>query len=79
MPVIRLRINEKIYNKLIAVLSKFRKEDVEVIIEDQHFQKNQKYLHSELEQIKEGNAIFLDIDQVEEKLEKIISQDEDHF
>ncbi len=71
---IKLRINDKVYDRLIGLLSKFNREELEIIPEDAEFIKNQKYLAAELSEIKEGKATFVDIDEAEERLGKIISK-----
>jgi hypothetical protein len=76
MQTIRLRINDRIYDKLIWLLSKFNKDEVEIIPENVEFIENQKYLNSELNEITQGKAKFVDINEVNERLETIISRNE---
>ena len=76
MQTIRLRIDDRIYDKLIWFLSKFSKDEIEIISEDVEFIKNQKYLNSELKEIIQGEANFVDIDEVNERLETIIVKNE---
>ncbi|MFA5647197.1 MAG: hypothetical protein WC951_02705 [Bacteroidales bacterium] len=76
MQTIRLRINDKIYDKLIWLLSKFGKDEIEIIPENDEFIKNQKYLNSELNEIIQGEAKFVDINNVNERLETIIARNE---
>lgn len=66
MQTIKLRINDKVYDRLIGLLSKFNREELEIIPEDAAFIKNQKYLASELNEINEGKATFVDIDGADE-------------
>ena len=76
MQTIRLRINDKIYDKLTWLLSKFGKDEIEIIPENDEFIKNQKYLNSELNEIIQGGAKFVDINNVNERLETIIARNE---
>lgn len=76
MQTIRLRINDRIYDKLIWLLSKFSKDEVEIIPENAEFIENQKYLNSELDEIIQGEANFIDINVVNDRLEKVISRNE---
>lgn len=76
MQTIRLRINDKIYDKLIWLLSKFNNDEVEIISENAEFIENQKYLNSELNEIIQGKAKFLDIYEVNQRLETIIAKNE---
>ena len=72
MHTIRLRVNDKAYNKLISLLSKFTSQEVEIIPEDISFEESKKYLTEELDDIKSGKAIFLSIDEVNSSLENVI-------
>lgn len=72
MQTIKLRINDKIYDKLMGLLSNFKRAGLEIIPENAEFIKNQKYLTAELKGIKEGKATFVDIEEAEERLANII-------
>ena len=76
MQTIRLRINDRIYDKLIWLLSKFNSDEIEIITENADFIENQKYLTSEFNEIIQGKAVFVDINEVNERLEKIIARNE---
>ncbi len=76
MQTIRLRINDRIYDKLIWLLSKFNSDEIEIITENAEFIENQKYLTSELNEIIQGKTVFVDIKEVNERLEKIIVRNE---
>lgn len=77
MHTLRLKISDKVFDKIIWLLSKFSKEEVEIINEDAEFFENQKYLQEELDAIQNGNAKFLEFEEVERKLEDIIKKHED--
>jgi len=76
MQTIRLRINDRIYDKLIWLLSKFNNDEIEIISENAEFIENQKYLNSELNEIIQGKEKFVDINEVNERLETIIAKNE---
>ena len=76
MQTIRLRINDRIYDNLMWLLSKFNKDEIEIISENTEFLENQKYLNSELNEIIQGKAKFIDINEVNERLETIIDRHE---
>jgi predicted transcriptional regulator len=76
MQTIRLRINDRIYDKLIWLLSKFNTDEIEIISENAEFIENQNYLNSELNEIIQGKAKFVDINEVNEKLDTIIAKNE---
>lgn len=83
MHSIRLKINDKIYEKVLWLLSKFNKDEVEIILEETEeesaFSNNRKYLKKELEEILEGKAKFLSEEEAEYRLEKIIRKYEDRL
>ncbi|HUH74170.1 MAG TPA: hypothetical protein VLZ75_07165 [Chitinophagales bacterium] len=79
MHTIKLKINDKVFDRLIWFLSKFSKDEVEIIEEDTEFIENQKYLKKEFDEILSGNATFLEMDEVEARLEKIIKRNEDNL
>jgi hypothetical protein len=76
MHTVRLKINDKVYDRFIWFLSKFSKDEVEVIQEDSEFIENQTYLAAELKEMDEGKAIFYNLAEVEERLEKVIKKHE---
>jgi len=79
MQIVRLRVNERIYDRFIWLLSKFSKDEVEIIPESEDYNLNQKYLAGELDDISSGKAIFLELNDVEQRLEKVIKKHEDSF
>jgi hypothetical protein len=76
MQTIRLRINDRVYDKIIWLLSKFNSDEIEIITENDEFIENQKYLSSELNEIIQGKTVFIDFNEVNERLEKIIVRNE---
>lgn len=72
MQTVWLRINDKIYDKLIWLLSKFSKDEVEIIPESEDFIRNQKYLAGELNEIVSGKANFIELNEAETRLENPI-------
>jgi len=76
MQTLRLRVNERVYDKLIWFLSKFSRDEVEIIPEDIVFESNQKYLAGELDEILNGKANFIEMDEAEQRLENILDKHE---
>ncbi len=77
MHIMRLRVNEGIYEKLMWFLNKFDKDELEIISETEHYTANQNYLAKELDEIVAGEAKFLSMEEVEQRLENIIKKHED--
>ncbi|MFA5971426.1 MAG: hypothetical protein WC780_03655 [Lentimicrobiaceae bacterium] len=79
MHTIRLKVNDKIYEKLLWLLSKFSKDEIEIVVEDSTFNNEQKYLEKELNEIISGEAKFISIEEAEERLDKSIKQHENRI
>jgi len=77
MHTIKLKIEDRIYDKLILLLDKFAKDELEIIIEEPNFIETKKYLETELGDILSKKANFLTVNEAEEKLENLIRKHED--
>ncbi len=76
MQTVRLRVNDRIYDKFLWLLSKFNKDEIEVIPETNDFAKNQKYLSDELNEILSGKAKYIEMGEADRRLENIIKKRE---
>lgn len=72
MHTIQLKINDKVYDHFLWLLSKFNKEEVEIISEDSDFLATKDYLQKELDEIQNGNANFISQSELESRLDNII-------
>ncbi len=72
MHTIQLKISDKVYDKFLWLLSKFTKDEIEIINEEQDFISTQKYLQKELEEIENGQAKFISQKEMEKRLGQII-------
>lgn len=79
MHSVKLKIDDKIYDNLLWLLSKFSKDELEIILEDSNVQDHKQYLDSELKDIIEGNPTFHSIEEVEDRLDKIIKRHENRL
>jgi hypothetical protein len=79
MHTIKLKIEDKVYDKFIWLLSKFTKDEVEIIVEEPNFIKTKKLLESELGEVLDGKANFLTVNETEQRLENVIRKHEDHL
>jgi len=76
MQTVKLRINDGVYDKLLLLLSKFNKDEVEIIPETTDFATNQNYLTGELNEILNGKARFIEMDEADQRLENVIKKHE---
>ncbi|RLD43876.1 MAG: tRNA pseudouridine synthase A [Bacteroidetes bacterium] len=74
MQTIRLQVNNSAYKHLMQFLSKFNKEELQIINEDQEFLSVQNYLQNELVSIEQGNAEFISLNQLDAELEDTIQK-----
>ncbi len=72
MQTIRLQVNNSIYKNLMWFLSRFKKDEINIIQENDNFLSVQEYLQKELDNIDKGKTSFIDIDQLDLELENSI-------
>jgi len=73
MQTIKLKISDKVYDNLMWLLSKFNKDEVEILSDTESYIDNQKYLQNELNEILTGKAKFHSIEEFEKHLDDSIS------
>ena len=76
MQTIRIRVNDKVYKNLIRLLSKFSKEEVQIIEENETYLSIQQYLEKELARVEDGSAEYTTIEDLENKLDATIRKNE---
>jgi hypothetical protein len=79
MHTIKLKIDDRAYDKLIRQLSKFSKDEVEIVWDEPNFVETKRYLDAELDEITSGMAMFLTVNEAEQRLENLIRKHEDHL
>lgn len=76
MQTITLKIDNGIYNRLMAMLETFDKSELEVIEADAQFEADRRYLVAQLEEIRHGKAKFVSIEEAEAELEALFRKHE---
>ena len=76
MQTIRLRVNDRVYKNLMRLLSKFGRDDIQVIEEDENYLSIQQYLKKELSKVEDGSAEYIDIDDLEDTLDATMRKHE---
>ena len=76
MHTIRLKINDNVYQKVMGLLNKFDKNELEIIPESNDYAENKKYLDTELEEIINEKATFISMEEAEARLEERIRKHE---
>jgi hypothetical protein len=72
MYTIQLKISDKVYDRFIWLLSKFNKEEIEIVSESSDFTSTKEYLNNELNEIKNGKATFISQEDFEKRLNEIV-------
>jgi hypothetical protein len=76
MQTITLKIDNGIYNRLMAMLETFDKSELEVIEADARFEADRRYLQRQLEKMDRGETKFYTIEEAEERLEALYRKHE---
>ena len=79
MQTLRLNINDSVYERFLVYLQKFDKSQIEVINENKEFRANQKYLRSELDDIDNGKAEFVTLDDLDSSINELIGRYENNI
>ncbi len=58
------------------LLSKFNRNEIEIIVDDSTYNENQEYLQNELDEINSGKAKFQSTDEFESRLDNAIKKHE---
>ncbi len=70
---LRLKVNNSIYLEVLELLSKFKKEDIEVVEENNQYLSIKEYLENELKQIQSNKAQYVSVDELNSYLEERIA------
>ena len=77
MRAIKLLISDEAYDQFRKLLKKFRKDQVEVVVDEKSFQEATSYLTEELREMNERKASWHTLKDAEKKLEDDIRKHED--
>ncbi len=72
MHTLKLRVSDRMYDKLMHVIVQLDKSEVEILDEDATFESTQRHLQSELNEITEGKAIFHSVEEVDQILDAML-------
>ncbi|MDF3078163.1 MAG: hypothetical protein K0S09_2052 [Sphingobacteriaceae bacterium] len=76
MATIKLRVNDKILDRVIWLLRQFKKEELEIIEEDGSFNEIRKGLQEDLKRIESDQIQYYSIEEADILLEKSIKEHE---
>lgn len=64
-------VNDKIYERLMWLFSKFSEDEIKIVVENSTFSNDKKYLEKELNEILSGEARFIGVEEAEEQITRI--------
>ena len=76
MRTIRLRVNDKVFKHFMWFLERFKKDEIQVINENEEFNSVKEYLDRELSELEKGNAERISIEGLDTELEDTIRKHE---
>lgn len=76
MATLKLKVSDKILEKVLKLLSQFKSEDLQVIEQDDPFESNKKYVQRELDRLESGESKSYTLEQLNEVMEKTINKHE---
>lgn len=79
MATIKIKVSDKILEKVLWLLGQFKPEDLQVLESDAQFEADKLYVQNELQRLESGESKSYNIDQLDELLEKSIQQHENRI
>ena len=79
MPTVKIKISPKIFSKVLTFLKSFKQEELEFVIDDEFYAENKAYLNKELQEVQEGQASYLTMEELENELNQVIKKHEDRL
>jgi hypothetical protein len=76
MATLKLKVSDKILDKVLWLLEQFNSEDLQVIENDERFEKDKIYAQKELQRLESGESKSYSVEELEVVLEKSIRQHE---
>ncbi|TVR42213.1 MAG: hypothetical protein EA392_00530 [Cryomorphaceae bacterium] len=76
MATIKIKVSDKVVEKVLWLLSQFNPNDVEIVESDLGFEENKTYLQLQLDRLNSPGSTRYTLEEAEEKLERIIKKHE---
>lgn len=74
MATLKLKVSDKILDKVLWLLGQFKSEDLQIVDSEASFETSKRYVQNELKRLESGEAKSYSIDEVDEILEKSIRE-----
>lgn len=76
MATIKIKVSDKIAEKVLWLLSQFNPKELEIVESDLGFEENKAYLQGQLDRLNAEGSKKYTLEEAEEKLERIIKKHE---
>lgn len=74
MATLKLKVSDKILDKVMWLLGQFKSEDLQIVESDDSYEANKRYVQHELSRLESGESKSYSIEEVDEILENSIRQ-----
>jgi len=72
MATVKLRVSDKVLDKVLWLLGQFNEEDLQIITDDEEFLAQKKYLHEQSSRLEKGEAKTYTIEEAKVILEETV-------
>ena len=77
MAIVKLNVNEKVLDRVLWLLSQFKKEEVEIIKEDADYFTKEATVAQSYSKLEEPSTEFISLEELNRKIDKVIKKYED--
>jgi endo-alpha-1,4-polygalactosaminidase (GH114 family) len=77
MATLKLKISDRILDKVLWLLGQFKSEDVEIIQDEESTEENRRYVRETLQKLEQGKSRVYSMEALDDMLEKTIKAYED--
>jgi predicted DNA-binding antitoxin AbrB/MazE fold protein len=77
MTTLKIKVSDKMLDKLLGMLKQFKTEDVQIVQEFETLDEEQNYVHESLAKLESGESRSFSIQELDERMKRIIKDYED--
>ena len=77
MATLKLKISDRILDKVLWLLGQFKSEDLEIIQDEESTEENRRYVRESLQKLEQGKSRVYSMEALDDMLEKTIKAYED--
>ena len=73
MTTIKIKVSDKVLDKVLWLLSHFRSDEVQ-IVGDESFESSKRYVQEQYQKLKSGEATLVSLEEASKKLDEVIAR-----